>query len=373
MRPQLKPEDPRFSSGPSKKRPQWTTQVLDLTSLGRSHRSAYALDRIRHMTTLIRNLLEIPENYHVAILPGSCSGAMETALWSLLGPRPVDVITFDVFGNLWAYDILNELKLENIHVFEAPIGFLPDLSKVNPSHDIALTWNGTTSGVVIPHADWIPASQEGLVICDAISALCSMHFPWEKMDAVAFSWQKGLGGEAAHGMLALSPKAVERLETHTPPWPIPRIFRLRRNGTFAQDIFEGYTINTPSLLCIEDCIDALSWGLSLGGLPALIARSQENLRTVEEWVEDTPWIEFLAQDPRTRSSSSICLRFPEAPDDWELPKAIANLLEKEGVAFDVLGHTSSLPNIRLWGGPTVESSDIKAVLPWITWAHKEVT
>jgi len=373
MRPTDKPKDPRFSSGPAKKRPGWSSQALNIASLGRSHRSSYCLERIHHLTGLMRHLLEIPENYQIAIIPGSCSAAMETALWSLLGPRPVDIVTFDVFGNLWAYDILHELKLQNTHILEAPIGHLPDLSKVHPTHDLVFTWNGTAAGVVIPHADWLHPHREGLVLCDAISAVFAMSFPWKKMDAVAFSWQKGLGGEAAHGMLVLSPKAIERLNTHTPSWPMPRIFRLTKEGKFSQNIFQGYTINTPSMLCIEDCIDALSWGMSVGGLPALIARSQYNLQVVEEWVAETPWIEFLAQDPRTRSSTSICLRFIEAPDDWELPKAIAALLEKEGVAFDILGHTSSVPHLRLWGGPTIESSDMKALLPWITWAHKEVT
>ena len=373
MRPSLKPQNPHFSSGPTRKRPGWSVEGINTASLGYSHRSSYGLERIRHLITLMRYVLEIPEAYHVAIMPGSCTGAMEAALWSLLGPRAVDLMAFDVFGKLWVYDVLHELRLQDVRVFEAEPGFLPDLSAVNFSHDVVMTWNGTTTGVRIPDGAWIDSDRKGLVICDAISALFAMPFPWDKMDAVAFSWQKGLGGEAAHGMLILSPKAVERLNFHTPSWPMPRLFQLTHEGKFSQRIFEGMTINTPSFLCIEDCIDALTWCTRLGGLPALIARSQANLKAVEEWVSETPWIEFLATNPIIRSSSSICLFFPEDSKDWELPKAIAALLEQEGVAFGILGHIHSVPSLRLWGGPMIETSDIKALLPWIRWAYEKVT
>lgn len=372
MTPTQKPLNPQFSSGPTRKRPNWSIDNLKLNLLGRSHRSAEGIERINYLVTLTREVLGIPETYYVALIPGSCTAAMEAALWSLLGPLPVDFITFDVFGELWAYDGTHELKLKNTQSISAEPGFLPDFSKVNFSHDLVLTWNGTTAGVCIPHGDWIPLERKGLAICDATSALFATNFPWEKMDAVSFSWQKALGGEAAHGMLALSPKAVERLNSYIPPWPVPRVLRLAQEGKFSKAIFEGMTINTPSFLCIEDCIDALEWCKKVGGLPTLIERSQANLKVVEDWVAKTPWIKLLAQNPHERSSASICLYFPEDPTNWGLPKAIAALLEKEGVAYDILGHIRSVPNLRIWGGPMVESSDVAALLPWIEWAYKKV-
>ncbi len=370
MRPTLKPENPCFSSGPTSKRPGWSVELLNTASLGRSHRSPYGVERIRHLITLMRDVLDIPQDYHVAMMPGSCTHAMEAALWSLLGPKPVDFLSFDVFGKLWVHDGVQELKLKNTRVFEATPGELSDLSAVDPSHDVVLTWNSTTTGVCIPNGDWIASSRTGLVICDATSALFAMPFPWEKMDAVAFSWQKGLGGEAGHGMLVLSPRAVERLESYTPPWPIPRLFLLAQEGKFIKDIFEGMTINTPSLLCVEDCIDALLWCKSIGGLPALVARSNANLKAVETWVAVTPWIDFLAHDPALRSSTALCLSFKDDPKNWDLPKAVAALLDKEGVAYDTLGHIRSAPSLRLWGGPTVETASLKALFPWIEWAYK---
>lgn len=369
-RPCLKPKNPCFSSGPTRKHPGWTIEALDKTSLGRSHRSSYGVERIRTLVALTREVLEIPSDYHVAIMPGSCTHAMETALWSLLGPLPVDFLSFDVFGRLWVHDGISELQLKDTHLFEAAPGTLPDLSQINPSHDVVFTWNSTTTGACIPNANWISAKREGLTICDATSAVFAMGFPWEKMDATAFSWQKGLGGEAAHGMLVLSPQAVRRLESYVPPWPLPRLFRLTRDGKFIQDIFEGMTINTPSFLCIEDCIEALNWCKNKGGLPALIKRSQANLKVVEEWVAQTPWVEFLTKDSAIRSSSAICLVFPENYESWDIPKKIAACLEKEGVAYDILGHIHGAPCIRIWGGPMVEASDIKALLPWITWAYE---
>lgn len=371
MRPRTKPSNPYFSSGPTRKRPGWSLENLNTASLGRSHRSSYGSDRIRYLVDLTREILEIPKDYYVGLMPGSCSGAMEAALWSLLGPLPVDFVAFDVFGHLWAYDGLTQLKLPQARVLEAVPGTLPDLSVVDPSHDLVVTWNGTASGVYIPNGDWIASDRKGLVICDATSALFAMPFPWEKMDAVAFSWQKALGGEAAHGMLVLSPRAVERLNTYTPPWPMPRYFRLAHEGEFSHEIFEGMTLNTPSLLCIEDCIDALTWCNEIGGLPALITRSQANLKALESWASENSWIDFVAQDPCIRSSTSICLFFPEAPQDWAIPQKISTLLEKEQIAFDILGHIRSVPSLRIWGGPMVESSDIQALLPWITWAYEE--
>lgn len=373
MRPSLKPKDPRFSSGPSRKHPGWSLDKLNTQSLGRSHRSSYGLQRIHYLVALTREVLQIPESYRIAIMPGSCTGAMEAALWSLLGPLPIDLMTFDVFGDLWVHDVIRELKLPNTHVIEAQPGYLPDFSSLHFAHDLVLTWNGTSTGVCIPNGYWISRDRLGLVICDATSSLFATDFPWEKTDAICFSWQKALGGEAAHGMLVLSPRAIERLNSYVPPWPIPRLFRLAQDGKFSSPLFEGMTLNTPSLLCIEDTIDALLWCMSLGGLPSLISRSSANLKVVQDWVSESPWIDFLARDPRTRSSTSICLYFPEAPNDWELPKAIALLLEEEGVAFDILGHTRSLPSLRFWGGPLVETSDLEALLPWITWAYKEVT
>lgn len=370
MRPLVKPENPSFSSGPTRKRPEWSIEALNMASLGRSHRSSYGIERIRRLIALTREILEIPQDYYVGIMPGSCTHAMESALWSLLGPKPVDFLSFDVFGKLWVHDGLFELKLKDIRVFEALPGDLPNLSDVDPSHDLVLTWNSTTTGVCIPNGDWIADDRTGLVICDAASALFAMSFPWSKMDAVAFSWQKGLGGEAAHGMLVLSPRAAERLNSYTPPWPMPRLFRLTQEGKFIRDIFDGMTINTPSLLCVEDCIDALLWCKSIGGLPALISRSKANLQAVEEWVNITPWIDFLARDPVLRSSTALCLYFDEDPLSWDLPKAVTDLLEKEGVAYDILGHVRSAPSLRLWGGPTVEASSLKALFPWIEWAYK---
>ena len=370
MHPTLKPTHAHFSSGPTRKRPGWSLEALDTRSLERSHRSPYGLERIRHMIALTREVLEIPEDYYVAMMPGSCTHAMEAALWSLLGPRPVDFLSFDVFGKLWVHDGLTEMKLQNTRLLEAEMGSLPDLSAVNFDHDVVLTWNGTTTGVCIPDGKWVPEDRKGLVICDATSALFAMPFPWEKMDAVAFSWQKGLGGEGGHGMLVLSPRAVERLESHTPSWPLPRVFRLTQNGKFIKDIFEGMTINTPSMLCGEDCIDALTWCKNIGGLPTLVARSTANLKAVEAWVAITPWIEFVARDPHIRSSSSICLSFSEAPDNWDIPRSISIILDREGIAQDILGHAYSAPMLRLWGGPMIETSDIKALLPWITWAYE---
>ncbi len=373
MRPAVRPKNPKFSSGPTRKHPEWFLDNLELQSLGRSHRSPYGIERIKNLNALTREVLEIPTSYHVALLPGSCTGAMEAALWSLLGPLPVDVVAFDVFGHLWAHDVVKELQLSDHRVLNSEAGYLPDLSKVNFNHDVVLTWNGTTTGVCIPDGSWIDSNREGLVICDATSALFALDFPWTKMDAVAFSWQKVLGGEGAHGMLVLSPRAVDRLNSHIPSWPIPRLFRLAQNGRFSAELFDGLTLNTPSLLCIEDAIDSLIWCLREGGLSSLKTRTQQNFKAIHDWVAETPWIDFLAHDPQTRSTTSICLYFSEAPESWDLPKEIAELLEREGVALDILGHMRSVPNLRIWGGPMVETSDIEALLPWITWAYKKVT
>lgn len=366
----MKPLNTHFSSGPTSKRPGWTG-IDKLEPLGRSHRSTLGVERISYAVDLTRQVLEIPESYLIGIIPGGCTGAMETALWNLLGPNPVDFISFDVFGKLWVQDGLQELKLKDSRTLSAEPGYLPNLSQVNPAHDVVLTWNGTTTGVAIPNGEWISDRRTGLVICDAISALFAMRVPWDKLDVVAFSWQKGIGSEGAHGMLVLSPRAVQRIESYTPPWPIPRLFRLKHEGAFAKRIFEGMTINTPSLLCVEDYTQALLWAKKLGGLDPLIERSKNNLKAVEDWAHHTPWIEFMAKDPASRSSTSICLRFPEDPENWTLPKKIAHLLEAEGIAFDILGHLGSKPCLRIWGGPTIETKDIQALLPWITWAYGE--
>lgn len=372
-KPVIKPKNPRFSSGPTTKYPGWKLSDLEMKSLGRSHRSPFGLERINHMIDLTREVLAIPDSHLIAMVPGSCTGAIESAMWNLLGERPVEFLRFDVFGQHWVRDGLKELNLNNVRVLDANVGELPDLNRVDFTSDVVLTWNGTTTGVCIPDGEWIPHEREGLVICDAVSALFAINFPWEKVDAVAFSWQKGLGGEAAHGMLVLSPRAVSRINTYNPPWPIPKLFRLKWDGLFSKRIFEGMTINTPSLLCIEECIASLNWSKKLGGLPALIARSQANLAIMEDWVAQTPWVEFVAKQKRARSSTSICLQIGDDITDWKLPKEIATLLDAEGAAHDILGHKDSAPCLRIWGGPTVEKDDIQALFPWLEWAYRNVS
>ncbi len=375
-RPNLRPARPFFSSGPCAKRPGWTPSCLDNALLGRSHRSKPGRARLAEIIDRSRGLLGIPADHRIAIVPASDTGAVEMALWSLLGARPVEVLAWESFGKGWATDVTKQLRLPDVSVREAAsYGELPDLSATDFSRDVIFTWNGTTSGVCVPDANWIPATREGLAICDATSAVFAMPVDFERLDVVTWSWQKVLGGEGAHGMLVLSPRAVERLESHTPAWPLPKIFRMTKGGKIIDGLFRGDTINTPSMLCAEDVLDALRWAESIGGLPTLIARSRANLAAVAGWVGSSPCFEFLAGDPALRSSTSICLRFREAlqasRDEPALraeARSIAQLLDAEGVAHDIEAYRDAPPGLRLWGGATVETSDLAALLPWIDWA-----
>ncbi len=379
MKPELRPANPHFSSGPCAKRPGWSVAALAGALLGRSHRAAAPKARIAEVIARSRTVLGLPDDWRLGIVPASDTGAVEMALWSLLGARGVDVLAFESFSEGWASDVLKQLGLPEARVLSAPYGRLPDLAAVDFARDVVLTWNGTTSGVRIPDGDWIAADRAGLVICDATSAAFAMQLPWPKLDVVTWSWQKALGGEAAHGMLALSPRAVERLETYKPSWPLPKIFRLAKGGKLIEGIFAGETINTPSLLCVEDALDGLRWAESVGGLPGLIARAQGNLATIAEWVEHSDWAAFLAETPATRSPTSICLRiaapwFAALPADAQAKaaKRIASLLEKEGVAYDIAAYRDAPPGLRIWGGATVERADIAALLPWLDWAAAEI-
>ncbi len=367
-----KPNNPLFSSGPTTKRPGWELGNLSTKSIGRSHRSALGLSRITYMITLTRKILEIPDDYLVALVPGSCTGAIELLMWNILGPRPVDVFSWDLFGKLWLKDALEELRLKDLNVHTAPDGAIPDLSLADPARDCLFTYNATTTGVRVPNLDWISSHREGLTLCDATSALFAIKMDWSKVDGTAFSWQKCLGGEAAHGIVVLSPRAVSRIESYTPSWPMPRLFRIKKDGKINRDIFEGKTINTPSLLCIEDVIDALEWCENLGGLQALINRSSANLALIEEWVSKTPWIDFVAE-ASVRSSTSICLKLVDLDPalHWPVIRSMTKLLESEGVAYDISGHALSSPCLRIWGGPTVEADDIKVLLPWIDFAYNQ--
>jgi phosphoserine aminotransferase len=364
QKPARRPNSPHFSSGPCAKHPGWRLAALEAALVGRSHRSREGKERLQELLDRSRRLLGLPDGWRIAIVPASDTGAVEMALWSLLGARGVDVLAWESFGEAWVMDITKQLKLADVRALRAPYGRLPDLREVDPARDVVFTWNGTTSGVRVPNGDWIRDDRAGLTICDATSAVYAMDLPWRKLDAVTWSWQKVLGGEAAHGMLVLSPRAVERLESWTPPWPLPKIFRLLAKGKLNEGIFKGETINTPSMLCVEDQVDALKWAESAGGLAALIRRSEENLATIAAWVERTPWIEFLAEDPATRSCTSVCL-------SCEKPKEIAALLAAEGVAYDIGAHRDAPPGLRIWAGATVERSDIEALLPWLDWAHRE--
>jgi phosphoserine aminotransferase len=378
-KPDLRPNNPNFSSGPCAKRPGFSLDGLAGAFLGRSHRAAEPKARLAEVITLSRSILGIPSDWRLGIVPASDTGAVEIALWSLLGARGVDILTFESFGEGWATDILKHLKLKDARVLSAGYGQLPDLAAVNPANDIVFTWNGTTSGVRVPHADWIPADRQGLAICDATSAAFAMDLAWDKLDVVTWSWQKVLGGEAAHGMLALSPRAVERLETYTPAWPLPKLFRLTSKGKISEGIFKGETINTPSMLCVEDAVDGLRWAERIGGLPALIGRSEANLAAVAAWVAQSDWAGFLAEDSAIRSCTSICLKIT-APWFTALPaegqtkaaKQLASLLDKQGVAYDIGAYRDAPPGLRIWAGATVETSDVQALLPWLDWAAASV-
>ncbi len=373
--PVLRPQNPNFSSGPCAKRPGWTLAALSDAAIARSHRAKTPKAKLAEVITRSAALLGMPADWRLGIVPGSDTGAVELALWSLLGPRPVDILAFESFSAAWASDVVKQLKLPDATVLAAPYGALPDLTRVNPAHDLVLAWNGTTSGVRLPNADFIAADRDGLVICDATSAAFAMDLPWHKLDVVTWSWQKALGGEAAHGMLALSPRAVERLLTHTPSWPMPKIFRLTSGGKLTEGIFKGETINTPSMLCVEDALDGLRWAESIGGLPALKARSEANLAAIARFVAASPDFGFLAADPASRSCTSVCLTITapwfaalDAAAQADAAKAIAALLDREGIAHDIAGYRDAPPGLRIWAGATIEQADIEALLPWLTWA-----
>ncbi len=378
MKPMQRPRRPEFSSGPCAKRPGWSLDALKNATLGRSHRAKQPKARLKEVIDRSRALLGLPAGWKLGIVPASDTGAIEMALWSLLGARGVDVLAWESFGQEWVTDLTKQLKVD-ARVLSAGYGDLPDLGAVDFARDVVFTWNGTTSGVRVPDARWIPADRAGLVLCDATSAVFAMDVDFAKLDVATWSWQKVLGGEAGHGMLALSPRAIERLESWTPSWPLPKIFRLTKKGKLDAELFEGSTINTPSMLCVEDALDGLAWAQSLGGLPALIARSEANLAAVAAWVARTPWVDFLASDPATRSCTSICLKIVDpwfaAQDEkarGDVVKKLVALLEGEGVALDIAGYRDAPPGLRIWGGATVEREDVEALLPWLDWAFAEV-
>ena len=378
MKPADKPERPYFSSGPCAKRPGWSPAALGEACAGRSHRSKPGKARIKETLDRTRQLLGLPDDYRIGIVPGSDTGAVEMALWSLLGARGVDVLAWESFGSGWVTDIVKQLKLADVRIFQADYGELPDLAQVDCDRDVVFTWNGTTSGVRVPDGNWMADSREGLTICDATSAVFAMELPWDKLDVATYSWQKVLGGEGAHGMLILSPRAVARLESYTPPWPLPKLFRMTQKGKFNGGIFEGDTINTPSMLCVEDYLDALKWAESIGGLPELVKRSQANFGLIEAWVAKTPWVDFLARVPATRSTTSVCLKivdpaFTRLPEEEQaaFAKKLAGMLDKESVAYDIGAYRDAPPGLRIWAGATVEAQDIERLLPWLDWAYTE--
>jgi len=377
-KPGSKPSVPHFSSGPCAKRPGWTPQNLDQSALGRSHRAKVGKAKLKLAIDLTREVLEVPADYKIGIVPASDTGAVEMALWSLLGPRPVTAIAWESFGDGWVTDIIKQLKLKDVVKLTAGYGEIPDLSKADKNSDIVFTWNGTTSGVRVPNADWIAADREGLTICDATSAAFAQPLDWAKLDVVTFSWQKALGGEGAHGMLILSPRAVARLESYTPPWPLPKIFRMTKGGKLIDGIFVGETINTPSMLCVEDYLDALNWAKSVGGLKALIARADASTKVLADWKAKTPWVDFLAVDPAIRSNTSVCLKVVDpaitalsADTQADFAKKLVAAVEKEGAGFD-FGHYRDAPaGLRIWCGATVEAKDVEILTQWLDWAFAE--
>jgi phosphoserine aminotransferase len=378
MKPTRRPINPCFSSGPCAKRPGWTPGALANALVGRSHRSAIGLAQCVEIIERSRKLLAIPADYRVGIVPASDTGAVEMALWSLLGARGVDLLSWENFGETWVDDVVAHLKLPDVRHFHAPYGQLPGLASIDPGRDAVFVWNGTTSGVRIPNGDWISPQRTGLTICDATSAAFAMRLPWDRLDVVTWSWQKALGGEAAHGMIALGPRAVARLERYTPPWPLPKIFRMTSKGKLIEGIFRGETINTPSMLCLEDAVDSLKWAESVGGLDGTVARAEANLAVVSAWVERTPWVEFLAEAPETRSCTSPCLMIT---DPWfqsldpetrfTTSRRMLARLDKEGIGYDLATHRASPPGIRIWTGATVETSDVEALMPWLDWAWEQ--
>jgi phosphoserine aminotransferase len=378
--PAIRPARPEFSSGPCAKRPGWTPDHLGNAVLGRSHRSKIGKARLQEAIALTREVLEVPDSHLIGIVPASDTGAVEMAMWSMLGPRPVQVLAFESFSKDWATDAVKQLKLPDAEVLDAPYGQLPDLGRVRPDADLIFTWNGTTSGVKVANADFIAADRAGIVICDATSAVFAQPLDWAKLDVATFSWQKVLGGEAAHGVLILGPRAVERLESYTPPWPMPKLFRMTKGGKLNAEIFDGATINTPSMLCVEDYLDALKWAQAVGGLEELHRRADRNLAVLARWVAKTGWVDFLAATPETRSNTSVCLKvvdprvtgLPEAAQA-EFAKKLASVLEKSGAAFDVGGYRDAPPGLRIWCGATVEHTDLEALTPWLDWAFETVS
>ena len=377
--PAVKPANPRFSSGPTSKRPGWSIATLPTASLGRSHRAKAEKAKLNKVIEDSKRLLGMPADYLLGIVPGSDSGAFEMAMWTMLGARGVDVLSWESFGQGWLSDVQKQLKLENVRDLGADYGDLPDLTAVNFDHDVIFTWNGTTSGVRVPNADWIPADRQGLTFCDATSATFAMNIDWPKLDVVTWSWQKVLGGEGGQGMIALSPRAVARLESYTPTWPLPKIFRLTKGGKLISDIFVGATINTPSMMAVEDQLDALGWATQIGGLPALIERSEANLHVIAQWLSTSEWAAFLATDEATRSSTSICLKIidpwfnaQDAASQTGIIKQLVALLESENVAYDIGAYRDAPAGLRIWGGATVESQDIEKLLPWLDWAFQQI-
>jgi phosphoserine aminotransferase len=377
-KPAVRPANPCFSTGPTAKRAGWSPEILKSALVGRAHRSKPAKARLKKAIEETRRLLGVPADYRIAIVPASDTGAMEMALWSLLGARGVDILAWESFGLGWVTDVVKQLKLSDVRVLEAPYGELPDLSQVDCDRDVVFTWNGTTSGVRVPDGDWIKPDREGLTICDATSAAFAQPLAFDKLDVVTFSWQKVLGGEAQHGMLILSPRAAERLVTYKPAWPLPKIFRMTSGGKLTEGLFAGETINTPSLLCVEDYLDALAWAESIGGRDALFKRADANAARLADWVEKTDWVDFLALDPKTRSNTSVCLtvvdpavRALDQAAQAAFAKALPELLEAEGVAFDIASYRDAPPGLRIWCGGTVELKNLEAMLPWLDWAFAE--
>ncbi|HRF71411.1 MAG TPA: phosphoserine transaminase [Accumulibacter sp.] len=369
MQATAKPKNPNFSSGPCSKRPGYDVTALQLDTLGRSHRSALGKKVLAQLCSETARVLGLPDGYRVGVVPGSDTGAVEMALWSLLGARGVDVLAWESFGSGWVTDIVKQLKLAEVNTLKADYGDIVDLALVDFANDVVFTWNGTTSGVKVPNGDWIPDDRAGLTICDATSAVFAMDLPWDKLDVTTFSWQKVLGGEGAHGMLILSPRAVARLETYSPPWPMPKVFRLTSGGKLIEGIFRGETINTPSMLCVADYLDALRWIDAIGGVKAAIARSEANLAVITDFVAANDWIAFLARDPATRSNTSVCLSLDL---DGEKVKKFVKLLDSEGVAFDIGSYKDAPAGIRIWCGATVEKADLQALMPWLAWAYAQV-
>ena len=376
-KPLVKPNRPEFSSGPCAKRPDWSIQKLTNSTVSRSHRHKIAKDKIQDILSLTKSILEIPNDYFVGIVPGSDTGAIEMAMWNLLGPKHVDMLVWDSFGSDWANDIKTQLKLNNLTISKAKYGNLPDFMKEKYNGDIVFNWNGTTAGVCVPNVNWINSDRDGITICDATSAAFAMNLDWSKLDATTFSWQKCLGGEAGHGMLILSPKAVNRINNHNPAWPIPKLFQLKKNGVFNQEIFSGATINTPSMICVEDFLDTLNWAKNIGGLLELIIRSNNNLSHIKKWVSSSHWIDFLAEDYETISSTSICLKLIDPlvlnssmDTQNQIEKNIVQLLEQEEVAYDIGSYRSAPAGLRIWGGPTINNKDIELLLPWLDWAYQ---